>query len=258
MKIQDNTMALFAVFFALLSCSPDNNYCNELQLIIDDWTSSNPRIKNDYSCNVSSKVLELIFKEKSTIGSPIIEQISSNNLIFLLANSANLDGLDTVKVVFDLPKDIAVYGSKKSKVYTSYAYAKNDINRLLEAFEHSELLRKVSNHITFSMSNLAENEMLQSANLASEVFSWYNFGSKSGLEIAYNYALLKSTNSAIDNKIYELSICGTYAIAQEANVSKLSEIDALIGLMEFDLESNSIYEIDSIAKHLLVPLAPND
>ncbi len=230
----------------ILSCN-NSNY-RILDSVIFSWTKDNPRISEEFKIDHHKRTIEIVLQEKSDVGSPIIEDISSANLVYSIVKSDfSVKEIDTIKISFDLPLNVATYGIEKEKVTTSYSYGKDQIETLKKYFDNPTV-KRVSNYITMNMSNSDEHELLQSADLANEVFDWYPFENRSGLQILYDYCIYKGLYSKEELLPHRLSLSTIYKIGEEAKINSIQHLDTLynfIGDIPLDI---TLFEIDSIGR----------
>lgn len=213
--------------------------------IVQQWVVENNRISDSFEIRQDNDTLELKFFEVSKVGSPVIEELSSNDIVSLVLQNG-FDVQNTI-VYFDLPLSIATYGKEEKKVLTSYSYSADQLEQIKMSYEN-EVLSKISRYIAFEFENRDEHELLQTGNLSKEVFSWYPLDTVPLLKAIYNYPLMASTLSDSQKTFYLNTFAATYKVAEIAEINclrKFKSILEIIGDVPFD---KSFDQIDSIGR----------
>lgn len=250
-------MKMMYYFIAIILFVGCNNLDKEEPAaLIENWLSKTERYSKEYDLEKGTNSFSIIIREQSKVGSPIIEEISSDNLMYFLSDyfTENTE-YDTVNIYIDLPREIAVTAVTKQKAASIYSYSRRQIALLVDLYSQNPRLTQFSDFVSFSVPNSLEVDLMRSGNLANEILDWYSIGNITPISVLYG--LMKSYPQLSKDQTGMLSLAAVYRIGLEADFANMEIAKKMFAMGEAIPIGLEIEELDENARKLKY-ISPND
>lgn len=243
------------LFFLIASCSfnPSDLSDAKLQERIEVWLDKNPRLSPEYKFEKSANSMKLIFEETSEVGSPVLEKISSENLVFHICKDIPSLKFDSLKIGIILNPNLVEVRGDGVYAVNYYSYSAKEIREILSKLGNEKLLA-LSNYISFELLNSDELELFQASNTLEDTFEWYQFNKASGLLLVLDFAtckhLLNLTNASNEMLLYEKKITALEKILGEAEMGVLPKLSKMLRIINFEIKDTTWEGLDDSAKRI--------